>query len=267
MLFPTSPSPRSSRARLALTAAALLAASAAAAHPALAVSPSTKTVQTSRGEFPLLVFTPPDPSDRPLVLLTSGEGGWRRFDDQLADVLTGAGCFVGGIDVTKYFWEPQDDRQKLAADMRAYASALAVAAGRKADAPVILAGFSFGADLAPWVAGAGGWENRLAGMILIGPDETGSLQFRILEILGFQPKDHTFSVGEALDGVKGVKTAFIHGEKDDKSAAVRLAARATEPKKLLVAAGADHHFSGQEDRLKTLLKQALDWIATTGTHD
>ena len=237
--------------------------------PIHAITPTQAPVKTSRGEYQLLVFPPASGgrAGRPLVLLTSGEGGWRRFDDLLAETFTNAGCWVGGIDVTKYFWEAQDDRQTLASDIRAFAAALAAAAGRKQDADVVLAGFSFGADLAPWVAGAGGWGDRVRGLLMIGPDETGSLQFRILEILGFQPKDHIFSVAEALESAKGIRVAFVHGEKDDKSAAPLLASKAAEPKRLHVVTGADHHFSGKESDLRTALLVALDWFGAPDLHD
>ncbi|MBI3450666.1 MAG: hypothetical protein HY049_17350 [Acidobacteria bacterium] len=233
-------------------------------------TPANAVVRTSRGEFNLLVYAPrvetaattaPVPADdKPLVLLVSGEGGWRKFDVLVAGFLSDAGYWVGGIDAMKYFWEAQDDRQALAADVRAYVDTLAAAAGRRPGAPVVLAGFSFGADLAPWVAGAGGWNDRVLGMILMGPDATGSLQFRILEIMGFEPKEHIFSVADALATARGVPVLFLHGEKDTDSAAPSLVAGAGEPKRIVIVPGADHHFSGKEDALHAEILGALDWI-------
>jgi len=198
--------------------------------------------------------------ERPLVLLASGEGGWRKFDVMISGFLSDAGYWVGGMDAMKYFWEAQDDRQALAADIRLYADALAAAAGKKPVAPLLLAGFSFGADLAPWVAGAGGWGDRLKGMVMIGPDETGSLEFRILEIMGFSAKDHIFSVAEALKSAAGVPVVFLHGEKDSSSAAPSLATGAGEPKKITIVPGANHHYSGREEDLRRALIDGLEWI-------
>lgn len=258
-------------ARVEVALAIVLCAAAVAPGAgvsARAAAPTAATVKTSRGELELLTFAPGRPAaGRPLVLLISGEGGWRRFDDLLAGFLTDAGYWVGGLDITKYFWDAQDDRQALAADMRAYAAALASAAGRKEDSPMVLAGFSFGADLAPWVAGAGGWGDRIRGLIMIGPDETGSLQFRIMEILGLEPKDHIFSVADALASSKGIPVAFIHGEKDTKSAAPLLAPKAAEPKKMIIVAGGDHHFSGSEEKLRAALMEGLEWIAPPDKHE
>jgi len=223
-------------------------------------------VTTSRGEFSLLVYRPaPLPASQrsdalPLVLLVSGEGGWRGFDEDVAGHLRGAGYWVGGIDAMKYFWTAQDDRQALTADMRAYGGALAAAAGSDAEATFVLAGFSFGADLAPWVAGAGGWGGRVKGLVLIGPDEEGSLEFRIMEMLGFRPKSHIFSVASALKDSAGIPAFFLHGEKDSGSAAPALAAGAGEPKKISVVPGANHHFSGHEEEMRIALLEGVDWL-------
>jgi len=231
-------------------------------------APSSLKVTTSRGDCTLKIY-PPGPAEpgkaapAPLVLLISGEGGWRSFDVLLAGILSAAGYWVGGVDAKQYFWNPQDDRQALAEDMRRYAAALARAAGRPEDAPLILAGFSFGADVSPWVAGAGGWGGRLRGLLMLGPDETGSLEFRLSELLGFEAKDHLFSVAEALRSAAGIPALFIHGGKDSKSAAPLLLGKAAEPKKLIVVPGADHHFSGREDDLRAALVEGLAWLLET----
>jgi len=233
---------------------------------AAAASPGTVPVTTTRGQVDLRVFAPSAPpaggGARPLVLLLSGEGGWRSFDDVLAAMLTDAGYWVGGFDAMKYFWEPQDDRAALARDVRSCLDALAVRAGREGDAGVLLAGFSFGADLAPWVAGSEGIRDRVRGLVMISPDETGSLEFRLTELMGFDAKDHTFSVAEALRSAAGIPVLMLHGEKDTKSAAGVLVASASEPKRLLTVPDANHHFTGQEEKLRAQLLAGIEWLRT-----
>jgi type IV secretory pathway VirJ component len=226
----------------------------------------TVPVATSRGPLDLRVFSPVAPpmgaETPPLVLLISGEGGWRSFDDMLADTLTGAGYWVGGLDAMRYFWKAQDDRAALARDVRACVASLASRAGRRADAGVLIAGFSFGADLAPWVAGSGGFREQVRGLVMISPDETGSLEFRVSELIGFESKEHTFSVSEALRGAAGIPVLLLHGEKDTKSAAGALAASAADPKRLVVVPEANHHFVGQEEKLRAQLLAGIEWLRT-----
>lgn len=228
--------------------------------------PSSTTVATSRGDHSLLVYAPAtadsraEAARRPLVLIVSGEGGWRSFDGLLARFLSETGYWVGGIDAMKYFWRAQDDRKTLASDVRAFADALAKAAGSSKDAPLLLMGYSFGADLAPWIAGAGAWGDRIRGLVMIGPDETGSLEFRFSELLGFDSTHHVFRVSEALRSAAGIPVLFLHGDKDSSSAALSLLNAASEPKKLLVVSRADHHFSGREDELREALREGLLWL-------
>ncbi len=256
------------RGRAAIVLASLLAAATAGAAPA----PSKVPVVTSRGEFRLLVYAPlggppARGSRRPLVLLISGEGGWREFDAVLAGWLSEAGYWVGGVDIRPYFEKAQDDRKALSADFRAYAAGLAEAAGAGPDARVVFVGFSFGADLAPWIAGAGGWEKRLEGLVMIGPDETGSLQYRIREMLHFSPTSHIFSVADALESA-AFPVVFLHGGNDRVSAAPALAKRPGGARRLVVVPDAGHHFRGHEPELRAALLDAVGWIAkaerTTG---
>jgi type IV secretory pathway VirJ component len=226
----------------------------------LAIAAATSTVATSRGDQPLAVYAPSGgtpAASRPLVLVLSGEGGWRAFDDQLATWLSSDGYWVGGIDCLKYFWKPQDDRAALADDVMRYADALALRSGAAKDARVVLAGFSFGADLAPWIAGAQGRSRRVAAMLMIGPDARGSLEARVVEILGFAPKGHTFDTAAALADAKSVRALFVHGGNDDNSAAPALAAAFVGPKALAVVPGATHHFAGHEVELRRAVLDGL----------
>ncbi len=261
--------------KAALLPAVLLSLWPGPAPHAATPGPASIHVDTSRGPHDVLVFAArtvnsddpakPDPAaDAPVILFVSGEGGWRSFDGLVAQDLAQAGYWVGGVDAMKYFWQAQEDRKALASDFRTMADAVVARAGRPPGWPVILAGFSFGADLAPWLAGGGGWSERVVGLLMIAPDEIGSLEFRLSEILGMQPTEHVFRVAEALRETAGIPVFFIHGAKDGSAATKELAAGAPGPKKLVVIPDADHHFSGAEERLRAALIEATAWLRDSG---
>jgi type IV secretory pathway VirJ component len=230
----------------------------------LVLATATATVATSRGDQTLALYAPAAAADRagtkPHVLVLSGEGGWRGFDVQLATWLSDSGYWVGGVDCLKYFRKPQDDRTELATDVARYADALARASGSAANARIVLVGYSFGADLAPWIAGAGNHDKRIAALVLIGPDLKGSLEARVVELLGFAPNAHTFDTEQALADARAISVLFLHGGDDNESAAPALAASFKGHKKLTVVPGATHHFAGHEDELKRALVDGLRQI-------
>lgn len=203
----------------------------------LALAVSSTSVATSRGDQPLSVYKAQSESGhasvRPVALVVSGEGGWRSFDDQLATMLAEAGYWVGGIDSLKYFWKPQDDRAALAADVSRFADALIKVSGSREGTRVVLVGYSFGADLAPWIAGAENKDPRIAALVMIGPDRVGSLEARVIEILGWTARSHTFDTARAL--------------------AASFAGRKT----LSVVPGASHHFSGHEAEFRQAVVDGL----------
>ena len=226
----------------------------------LLAAASHVTVATSRGDQSLTLYAPSSTAPARtglLVLVLSGEGGWRAFDAQLARWLADDGVWVGGIDCLHYFWSPQDDRAALAADMTRFADALVAAAGAPERPRIVLAGYSFGADLAPWIAGAPGADPRTAALVMIGPDRTGSLEFRLSELLGMSAKSHVFDTGGALRDAASIRVLFVHGGADEESDAPALAAAFPGVKELVVVPKATHHFNGHEAELKQAILDGL----------
>jgi type IV secretory pathway VirJ component len=227
----------------------------------LLAAASHVTVATSRGDQSLTVYAPADGAPKRaghLVLVLSGEGGWRAFDVQLAQWLASDGYWVGGIDCLHYFWSAQDDRAALAKDVVRFADALVAAAGAPEKPKIALAGYSFGADLAPWIAGAPGADPRTAALVMIGPDKTGSLQFRLTELLGMSSsKNHVFDTAGALNDAASTPVLFVHGGSDPESDAPELAAGFKGVKELIVVPKATHHFNGHEAELKQAILDGL----------
>lgn len=229
---------------------------------ALAAAVSTTNVVTSRGDQPLAIYAAVAPADRPLVLFLSGEGGWRSFDEEVAGRLAARGYTVGGIDCLRYFHTAQDDRALLAKDVRKFADALIASVKAPASARVVLAGYSFGADLAPWIAGVPDRDPRIAALMLIGPDKKGSLQARISEILGLAPSDHVFDTAAALAEATTLPVLFVHGEDDGESDAPELHRGFAGTKKRLLVVPGSHHFSGHLDALEAALADGLSTLLT-----
>jgi alpha/beta superfamily hydrolase len=102
--------------------------------------------------------------------------------------------------------------------------------------PLVLAGFSFGADVALRV---GATEPRVRALVVLG------FPFRIVG-------DTTF-----LDAI-ATPRLFVQGENDEFGGGERmreLVSRLPEPKRLVVVPGSDHFFSGHLDALQASIAQ------------
>ncbi len=80
-----------------------------------------------------------------LVILLSGDGGWRDIDKQIGEYLADHGVSVIGLDSLRYFWRRKDAKQ-IAADLQRIADYYLE---KWKLSGLGLAGYSFGADVLP----------------------------------------------------------------------------------------------------------------------
>lgn len=94
--------------------------------------------------LPLTIYVA-TPAHDTMVVFYSGDGGWRDIDLQVSTALQADGVPVVGVDALRYFWterKPQETADDLVRIIAAYRAKWHVH-------HVVLAGFSFGADILP----------------------------------------------------------------------------------------------------------------------
>ncbi len=99
------------------------------------------------GDLPLAQVQAQNPQRDAFAIIYSGDGGWRDLDRTLAGVLASKGMNVAGVDVLRYYWKeksPAVAAADLARIMRYYQQ-------RWHQQKVVLIGFSFGADVLPFL--------------------------------------------------------------------------------------------------------------------
>lgn len=99
-------------------------------------------------QLPLYLIKAPDNPDKPLCILISGDGGWTDFDQTIAENLSKNGITCVGLDTQKYFWQaktPETTAQDIIKVLEYYMP-------RFQKTSFILAGYSFGADVIPFIA-------------------------------------------------------------------------------------------------------------------
>jgi type IV secretory pathway VirJ component len=121
-------------------------------------------------------------TEAPLIVLVSGDGGWAEIDQELAKRWQSRGWPVVGVNSLKYFWKARNPAG-FAVDLSELIRAYQMRWGAR---PVVIAGFSFGAVVVPFVGNRFPTDLRaqLKAMVLISPTEYSVLEVKVMSWFG-----------------------------------------------------------------------------------
>jgi type IV secretory pathway VirJ component len=207
---------------------------------------------TARVEAP--TQRPPDISDLPVqevhaagtseefALLLTGDGGWAGLDQELAARLAASGVPTVGLNSLKYFWterSPEETARDVARVLRHY-----FAAWNKQR--VLLVGYSFGADVLPFVVNRLPPELRqkVVSVSLLGIDANASFEVRVADWVGADNGGP--ATRPELAAVTKLPVLCIYGDGESDSICPGLPAGGAITREQI---GKGHHFSGEYDTL------------------
>lgn len=196
---------------------------------------------------------PPDIEDLPVTevhasgesnefaLLLTGDGGWAGLDQELAARLAANGVPTVGLNSLKYFWTertPEVTARDVARVLRHYFAAWS-------KQRVLLIGYSFGADVLPFVVNRLPPElrERVASVSLLGIDANASFEVRISDWVadaGGGPPTRP-----ELAALTHVPVLCLYGEGESDSICPQLSGAGIAREQI----GRGHHFSGEYARL------------------
>jgi type IV secretory pathway VirJ component len=197
---------------------------------------------------PPTVLRAPEISDLPLqevhasgsgpefALLLTGDGGWAGLDQELATRLAAAGVPTVGLNSLKYFWTqrtPESTARDVARVLRHYLSDWN-------KQKVLLIGYSFGADVLPFVVNRlpSDLRERVTSVSLLGIDSNASFEVQLADWVGGD------NAGPAtrpeVTSLSHVAVLCIYGEGESDSICPLLPPGAATREQI----GKGHHFSG-----------------------
>lgn len=147
---------------------------------------------------------------RPLLFYISGDGGWNRFSTAFVQCLNKKGFPVIGLDAKEYFWNRKTPQQAA----QAVANLLQPYLNRRIAPDLIFIGYSFGADVLPFIEPylPKALGQRVKRTILLSPSSTTDFEVHLLYGLGFYPKR---DVPDAINHLSHPVTLVFGSEEDD----------------------------------------------------
>lgn len=123
-----------------------------------------------------------DPS-KPLILYLSGDGGWNKFSTSFINTLNKQGYSIVALNSRSYFWKkktPAKAAEEISVFLEKYLKTWKAAS-------FILVGYSFGADVAPFIQSNFNPYilDNLKHTVLMSPSDKTDFEIHVLGMLGF----------------------------------------------------------------------------------
>jgi type IV secretory pathway VirJ component len=176
-------------------------------------------------------------NDAPVAFIISGDGGWKKFEQQIADKLALSGVPTIGLDIKKYFWTrktPEETTADMAASINYYL-------GEWKRNRVVLSGYSLGAEIIPFVISrmTAEMRSRISLMVLLSPSATTDFEVHVSDMIGVESKHNTFRVIEEIKKIPSVPSLCIFGS-DEKS---KVPSMLKDTKVIIQIIPGDHHYN------------------------
>jgi type IV secretory pathway VirJ component len=219
------------------------------------LKPASTNGSASVTDLPLVEVAAPstDPvNGRVLVLIYSGDGGWRDIDKTLGDYFKEQKFAVVGIDCLRYLWTERKPAQ-LAADL---SRILNYYRNQWHVEKVVLMGYSFGANIIPFA------YNRLPQvqqgdillLSLLAPERATDFTISVFGWVGAGPSDEALPLGPEVAQIQAHKLQCVYGEEEAEDS---LCTTAVMRRAEVIKRPGSHHFDEDYAALGRLLLSGL----------
>jgi len=207
--------------------------------------------------------------NQPLVLFTSGDGGWSPFCADVAAHIAATGATVVGVDAKDYLLKvatPQKpvSAEELTSDYEAIAEQATAEPGVDMKAPLVLAGWSLGAGYSVIVASEPEFTHRVSRVVAISLPMYGELAWKATDALIYithgTPHEKVFDARQYLRKLNQTPIIFLNATDDD-TAPLREAQSLYQSvggsKRFYAVKASGHHFEGGEQEFYRALDQGF----------
>jgi len=165
----------------------------------------------AQSSLPLSLYSSSDTS-KPLIFYISGDGGFNKFSSAFMETLNKEGYALIGLDAKEYFWKkkkPQEAADAIEAVIDQYNKEWK----RK---NIVLIGYSFGADVAPFVLThfSKALSGKINHLVLMSPSSKTDFEIHVLQMFGWG-KNNGESVPDEVSKITKQVSIFEGDDEDD----------------------------------------------------
>lgn len=182
-------------------------------------------------------------SDQTLAIIITGDGGWAEIDKNIAKILADKGIPTVALDSLSYFWKartPEGTTQDVEAIIAQYLE-------KWNKQKVILVGYSFGADVLPFIANnlSAKTQKQIALVALLGMGKTAAFEFRLSSWMNADKNPDRLPLLPEIEKMKWAHSICIYGVADDSANCLPTADLGVK----IIGMSGDHHFDEKYDEL------------------
>ncbi len=208
----------------------------------------------SEGDLPLMeVSSEVDNPSQTLAVMLTGDGGWAEIDKGIAAILAEQGIPTVALDSLSYFWKRKTPEETAAAIEQIMSEYLAKWHKKR----VILIGYSFGADVMPFIANQFTAENKelVALIVLLGIGNTAAFEFHLSSWMDADESEGRLPILPEVRNMSWAKSVCIYGKSDKEAGCIALSELGVKT----IGMSGDHHF---DERYSELVQHITDNIKT-----
>ncbi len=184
-----------------------------------------------------------------MAILLTGDGGWAEIDKELAKILAAQGIPTVGFDSLSYFWKartPVTTSQDIERVITQYLE-------KWNKKQVILIGYSFGADVLPFIANnlSAELQQKISLVALLGMGKTAAFEFRLSSWMNADKNPDRLPISPEIEKMKWAKSICIYGIADTAANCLPVETHGVKA----ISMSGDHHF---DEKYEELVKHIID---------
>jgi type IV secretory pathway VirJ component len=205
--------------------------------------PDQISSDTSDSDLPLIEVPAEANSQTTMAIILTGDGGWAEIDKSVAKILAEKGIPTVALDSLSYFWRsrtPEETAKDIEDTISQYREKW-----YKQD--VILIGYSFGADVLPFVANklSAETQKNISLIALLGMGKTAAFKFHLSSWINADKDPSRRPILPELKNMSWANTVCIYGVSDPESNCTQTAELGVK----VISMTGDHHFDKKYDEL------------------